>query len=214
MKKILLLILSSVISCLAPAQSRETTLEYQKTQQPAAVIELPYTEEVVQGAIKSQFDKQGAKITSSKGLMIVKNASVNVGKEKQILDLYFKIDRKSRQDKEVTVIHLAAGHAGENIAARLPDDKFGLAESQAYLNAIGPDIENHSVGLRVTEQEDVIKKADKKYASLKADSIDYQKRKIALEQKIADNSQSQKNQRAEMERQQEVLEALKARRKP
>ena len=194
------------------AQSKEGTLEYMKTKQPAAVIELPYSEEVVEGAIKSHFEKQGAKITDSKGLMIIKNASLSEGGE--MLDLYFKIERKSRKEKDFTTVYLAAGRPGENIATRQADDRFGLAQSQAYLNSVTPHIENHSVGLQVIEQEEVIKKANKKYNSLVSDSIDYQKKKVALDQKIVDNSKMQEDQRVELEKQKQILEALKARKKP
>lgn len=214
MKKVLFAAFFISIAQLSLAQSKEGTLEYMKTKQPAAVIELPYTDEVVEGAIKSHFEKQGAKITDSKGLMIIKNASLSEGGESQTLDLYFKIERKSRKEKDFTIVYLAAGKPGENIAARQGDDRFGLAQSQAYLNSVTPHIENHSVGLQVIEQEEVIKKANKKYNGLVEDSIDYQKKKLALDQKITDNSKMQEDQRVELERQKQILEALKARKKP
>src|SRR5687767_9375624 len=132
MTKFLFAVLSICIASLSMAQSKEGTLEYMKTKQPAAVIEFPYAESVVEGAIKSHFEKQGAKISDSKGLMIIKNASLSG--ESEPLDLYFKIERKSRKEKDFTVVTLAAGHPGENIAMRQADDRFGLAQSQAYLN--------------------------------------------------------------------------------
>jgi hypothetical protein len=210
MKKILLAAFFACTTLLSMSQAKEGTLEYMKTRQPAAVIEFPYTEDVVEGAIKSHFEKQGAKITDSKGLMIIKGASVS----EETLDLYFKIERKSRKEKEFTTVYLAAGHPGENIAARTSEERFGLAQSQAYLNSVAPYIENHSVGLQVIEQEETIKKANKKYNGLVTDSIDYQKKKLALDQKITDNSKLQEDQRVELDRQKQILEALKARKKP
>jgi len=212
MKRTLLTVILAFAILLSIGQAKEGTLEYMKTKQPAAVIEFPYAEAVVEGAIKSHFEKQGAKISDSKGLMIIKNASLSG--ESEPLDLYFKIERKSRKEKDFTVVTLAAGHPGENIAMRQADDRFGLAQSQAYLNSVAPHIENHSVGLQVLEQEEQLKKANKKYTSLVEDSIDYQKKKLTLDQKILDNSKMQEDQRVELERQKQILEALKARRKP
>jgi hypothetical protein len=59
----------------------------------------------------------------------------------------------------------------------------------------------------------VIKKADKKYNSLVSDSIDLQKKKLALEEKISNNGKSQQEQKIDSERQRTILEALKARRR-
>ncbi|MBC8032808.1 MAG: hypothetical protein H7Y03_01585 [Chitinophagaceae bacterium] len=214
MKKILLLIVIAGSSLSVMSQAREGTLEYLKTQQPAAIIEFPYAPEVVEGAIKSEFEKQGAKISSSKGLLIVKNASVETGQEKQILDLYFKIERKSRKDKDISIVYLTLGRAGENIAARTASDRYGVTESKTVLNSFAPSIENHSLGLQIIDQEEVIKKANKKYSGLQEDSVDYYKRKLALEQKMTDNSKQQNEQRIVLERQRQVLEALKVRKKP
>lgn len=214
MTKILLTAFFAFTTLLSISQSKEGTLEYMKTKQPAAVIEFPYSEDVVEGAIKSHFEKQGAKISDSKGLLIIKGASIGAGSDNEPLDLYFKIERKSRKEKDFTTVYLAAAHPGENLAARTGEDRFGLAQSQAYLNSLSPQIENHSVGLQVIEQEETIKKANKKYNGLVADSIDYQKKKLALDQKIVDNSKMQEDQRVELERQKQILEALKARRKP
>lgn len=213
MRKLLLLAFILYSFQQVSAQAREATQDYLKTQQPAAVIEYPYAEDLVEGALKNQFEKQGAKVSSSKGMMIVKNVSISAGTENQILDLYFKIDRKSRKDKEISVVYLSAGHPGENIAIRASGDRFGVAESIQFLNGLVPVLENYSVSLQVTEQEDVLKKADKKYSGLISDSVDYQKRKLTLEQKIVENSKAQEAQRLDLERQRQILEALKARKK-
>lgn len=214
MKKILLLILSVSVTSLVIGQVREGALEYGKTQQPAAIVELPYAPDVVEGAIKNHFEKQGAKVNNSKGLMVVKNASMDGAQSNQVMDLYFKVEKKNRQDKNSSIITLSGAHPGENITARVTSDRYGVDEAKEFLTSFTPKVEDYQVVLQIEEQEELLKKADKKYTGLVEDSVDYQKKKVTLEQKIVENSKAQKDQKVLLEKQRQVLEALKARRKP
>jgi hypothetical protein len=212
MKRISLLLIITLLHFSAMSQSREGTVDYQKTRQHAAIIELPYSTEVLEGAFKDIFSKQGAKKSESKGFQVFRSARLEEGSSNPLYDLYFKIDRKSRKEKDISIVYLTVAHPGENIAVRLADDRYGQDDAKAFLNMVTPKVEAYNLELQINAQEEEIKKADKKYNSLVADSIDFQKKKLTLEEKIAANSKSQEEQRKETARQREISEALKGRR--
>jgi hypothetical protein len=55
------------------AQSLEGTVEYQRTKQPAAILELPYSADLLEDAFKNIFSKQGSKGNESKGFLVFPN---------------------------------------------------------------------------------------------------------------------------------------------
>ena len=69
MKKLVVLFVSLLSAGIiyAQPQATEGSAEYQKTQQPAAIIELPYAENVVEKAIAEYMAKKGSKGSDSKG---------------------------------------------------------------------------------------------------------------------------------------------------
>lgn len=213
MKKILLLITIILASKFSFSQAQEGTIDYQKAKQNAAIIELPYSQDVVEGALKELFSKQNAKSNESKGFLVFKAARLEEAGNNPLYDLYFKIDRKSRKEKDMSVLYLTVAHPGENIAVRVPDDRYGQDDAKAFLNTITPKMEAYNLELQIKDQDEAIKKADKKYGSLVSDSIDLQKKKTTIEEKIVANSKAQEDQRKEQARQREISEALKARRK-
>lgn len=72
MKKIQLLLTATVCCMVALGQpgATEGTADYQRTTQPAAIIELPYPPGVVEKAISDYMSKNGVKGSSSKGFTV------------------------------------------------------------------------------------------------------------------------------------------------
>src|ERR1043165_4396212 len=106
MKKTLVFFGTLLTTLLVYGQAKEGTVKYQDAQQPAAVIELPYPADVVNAAMKDYLSKKGkSRSTDIKGFITFRNTqplqndSVNA-------DLYFKIEKKSRKEKEATVVSL------------------------------------------------------------------------------------------------------------
>src|SRR6476469_2378313 len=106
MKKTILFFSILLISLLCYGQAQEGTVEYQKRLQPAAVIELPYPPSVVDAAMNDYLSKKGkSRKDNVKGFSTFKNTDT-VQSDSINADLYFKTERKSRKEKEVTVISL------------------------------------------------------------------------------------------------------------
>jgi len=70
MKKIFTLLLIVFAFIFTNAQSYEGTVEYQKKDEKAIVMDFPYPPSVVEDAIKEKMDKLGFKKKESKGFLI------------------------------------------------------------------------------------------------------------------------------------------------
>lgn len=203
---------AAAISAISQPLPTEGRIEYQKGDKPAAIIELPYPPEIVETAIKEHMAKSGIKEERSKGFQVFKGARLSP-EDTESSDLYFKVDKKGRQDKKVSVIYLIVGRPNENVALRTVDDNNKISEGKTFLTDLIPSVEAHNLEVSILEQDDVIKKAEKKLRNLEDDQKDYEKKIRSFEDKLAENKKDQESQNAEVSKQRAVREAMTARRK-
>ena len=212
MKQCFIVLLILVSAKISLSQAVGGKVEYQKSQQPAAIVELPYNPDLVEGALKAHFSKKGVKSSSTKGFTYFKNVQLSAA-DASSSDLYFKIDRKSRKESETSVVYLVVTKPNENPTTRSSEDNMGVEQARNFLNDINPSIDAFSLELSIKSQDELVKKAEKKYNSLMDDAKDLEKRKRSLEEKIVENMQDQDKQKSEVEKQKQVLEALTLKRK-
>jgi hypothetical protein len=214
MKKLFVLMVSLFTAAvlLAQPQATEGTAEYQKTQQPAAIIELPYAESVVEKAIADYMTKKGSKGSDSKGFKTFRGYKLRDSQDYSS-DLYFKIERKSRKEKDLTVVSLVVGKNGEDVKARLAPDNSGIDGAKDLLNDIVPSVEAFNLELQIADQDDAVKKAQKKFDGLSDDQKDYEKKIKNLEEKLEQNKKDQEKQTEEIKKQRDILETLRSKRK-
>src|SRR5438046_168619 len=117
MKKTFTLLLIAFIFLSASAQSYEGTVEYQKKDEKAIVMEFPYSSSVVEDAIIARMDKLGYKKKESKGFLIYKDAVLSEISSEPA-DYMIKVERKSRKDKDESVVYFIVNRNNENILAR------------------------------------------------------------------------------------------------
>jgi hypothetical protein len=214
MKKVFSLFLALAATGMLYAQPKATegTIEFQKTQQPAAVIELPYPENVVEKAIADYMSRKGSKGSDSKGFKTFKSYKLRDSQDYSN-DLYFKIDRKSRKEKEITVVSVVAGKSGEDIKTRSAPDNNSIDGAKDLLNDMVPSIDAYNLEVQIQEQDDLVKKAQKKFDGLADDQKDYEKKIKNLQDKLEQNKKDQERQTDEIKKQTDMLETLRGRRK-
>lgn len=88
-----------------------------------------------------------------------------------------------------------------------------LAKAQEYLNGLFPVIAAYDLELQIADQEELVKKADKKYSNAVDEGESLEKKKKKLEEDIEDNIKDQATKKQEAEAQRQVLQTLKAKRK-
>lgn len=204
-----LLVLVTVISLSSPAfsQSGETKVEYQKSDKIAATIELPYSSDVVEDAIKEYMEKKGGKSDHVRSFDVYRNAKLDETNT-EIVDVHFKVDRKIVKERESCVVYLLIGRPGENIGARTEDDRFKVSDAKELLNRMAPYIDAYNLDVQIKKQEEVVKKSEKRLLNLKDDQYDLEKRLKALQDKMAQNKNDQQLQTDDLNRQKEALNAI------
>lgn len=212
MRKISILAIAfALIFTSATAQSVVSKVEYNKVLQSAVTCEYPFTPDVVEGAITAKFKSSGYSSKSTKGYDLYRMAKLpELGNESY--DLYIKVERKSKREKDKVVVTLLLSTGFEKFV----NDTTGtaiLAKAQEYLNGLFPVIAAYDLELQIADQEELVKKADKKYSSAVDEGESLEKKKKKLEDDIADNIKDQAAKKQEAEAQRQVLQTLKAKRK-
>src|SRR6476469_7324904 len=212
MKKLLnILLLTVLVAATAHSQSHYVFIDFKDAQKPGIQNEFNYPEKTVNDAIIDRLNKLGYKGKDVKGYTVYRGVVLpELGN--QPYDLYFKVDRKSRKDKDVSVVNMLISRGNKNFISDSSDSRT-INNAKNYLDNLKNSIAAYDLQQQINAQQEALTKAEKKYKSLQDDADDLQKRKKKLEQQIEDNAKAQKDQQAEIERQRQLFESIKSRQK-
>jgi len=211
MKKMIFTLVAGFALQAAGAQARLATADFNKTLQPAVEIEIPFPEKTVLKSMVEKIERKGYRAKEIKGYMVFKGVimeELGTGN----YDLYFKADRKSRKEKDASILTLMVASGGDRFIGDSTDARV-IAGAKELLNRHVADAEAYDLELQITAQEEMAVKADKKYNNLVEDHQDLLKKKERLEKDIAENIQKQAEQKAAAEKERQILTNLKAKRK-
>ncbi len=194
----------------AQSYAMEGKVTHNKANKVAAVIEFPYSPEEVTAAIKTMMAERGVKPDKSKDFLLFRNATLT-SHMNELHDLHFKVDRKSRKDKNSSLVYLIVGRPSENIALRTESDRHKLEEGKEFLNTVLPHVEKHHLQVQVNTQSGAITKMQKSLQNLEKEQVDLEKRIKQYQDKLIVNKQAQEKARLDLAREREVLEAMKVR---
>ncbi len=211
MKKIVFLVLSILAINSLIGQSRYTVVQFNKKDVPGVIGEIPFVENTVREAINKNFEKLGYKAHKVKDYYVY-GGVVLKELDNTPHDLYVMVDRKSRSEKEVSIVTMLIGKGFDSFASDTADTDL-INSSKVYLNSLREVAASYDLELQISAQEDIIKKSLKKVDGLVEDATSLQKKKKKLDDDIAQNSIDQTNQKADADRQKQILETLKNKRK-
>jgi len=214
MKRIIVPILALVLSFSLQAQPKahEGSTDFQKTSQPAAVIDLPYAEATVEKAVEEYMSKKGVRSADSRDFKVYRGYKMRSSHDHNS-DLYFKAERKSRRDKDMCTLYLVIGRNGEDVKARTDGGKASLDGAADLLDDMVATIEAYSLELQIKDQEEMVKKNQKKFDNLIEDSVDYVKKMKGLQDKLDQNRKDRDGQQTELKKQNDILGVLRDKRK-
>jgi DNA repair exonuclease SbcCD ATPase subunit len=207
MKKFFMLLMLAAISKFSTAQAYEGQAQYNKKNQSAVLVEYKYPIETIENTLKDRLERQGLKIKKSKGFMVVYNAVIS-SISNTPMEYAFMVDKKSKREKETTVITMVINAPGE-----INTTVENAEKAKTFLNDLAPAIDGLNTNNMLEEQEKVLAKAQKKLKNLEDDQSNYEKKIKNLEQDLRDNAKEQTSQREEVKRQQDILDAIKAKKK-
>lgn len=214
MKRILSSLCMLLIAGVAFGQAHEGSVELQKSDQPAAVIELPYPPGIVSAALNDYLSKKGKlRADDLKGFTTFRNTQPIVS-DSMNADLYLKVERKSRSEKETSIISLLLTEPTESVATNPAKLRYlNMEQAKAYLNDLAFAVQAYNLELQIKEQNEALTRAESKYKSLADEGADLEKKRTSLEKKIQDNKQEQQTQMVEIENQKQKLASWVAQRK-
>lgn len=211
MKKIILSLFFVAASFITFSQTRYGTAQYNKKEVPAVIGEIPYEEDVVKEAINKHFEKLGYKGKKTNGYILYPAVTIpEIGQEPH--DIYVLIERKSRQEKGTSVVTFLISNGFEQFADEANDPNT-IGNTRVYLTNLRDVVADYDLELQIAAQEEVVKKSEKKYENLQEDGVSLLKKKKKIEEDIAQNTIDQNVQKNEKERQRQILETLKNKRR-
>jgi hypothetical protein len=191
------------------AQSSNTVVAYSKSSQPGLVLELPYNTDVSEGYIVSNLKKTGYD-PETKGKFFWKQnklngfyvfRGVNLPGAPGPLDLYFKVEQKSRIQKDHSFVYLLVSKGNEAFIAPESDTTANRAAVN-FLNAFTEGSAVYKHDLDIKSQQEVVKSAEKKLIGLQDNEHSLNKKLQQLQDDLRRNKEQQDNQQKtiEMER--------------
>jgi hypothetical protein len=210
MKKISVVIMSLIISLAATAQSENGTATFGKSVESALIYNMQYPEEAVINGIEKKMDTWG-KPKKTRGFTMYRNITVS-DISNQPITLYFRVDRKSKKDNNNAVLTLMMANEFDRFY-KIEENGEMFAKAKEFLNGFTDPVAAANLELQITAQDDMVKKEDKALKKLRDDSIDNEKQKKKLEDKIAQNARDIEQQEKTVATQKEQLDVLIKQRK-
>jgi hypothetical protein len=172
----------------------------------------------VEDALIKRMEKLGYKTKAEKGLfnkdkgfIVHKSAFVTEVSDRS-MDYVFKVDRKSRKEKDESVIYMILIKDGENAKGGFSAED--VERAKAFLNNLNPDVESSDLDLKIKKQDDVVIKSEKKFKTLQDNQANLEKKIKELQADLEQNLKDQELQQKEIENQKKLAEEMKGRRKP
>ncbi|HEV7621123.1 MAG TPA: hypothetical protein VGO09_05300 [Flavisolibacter sp.] len=199
------------------AQSSPSSAPYNKVSQPALMLELPYSQNTSEDFIIDNLKRTGYNV-ESKGKFFWKQnklngfytfKGVNLEGLSQSVDLYFKVDQKSRRDKNESVIYMLVSKGNENFISPDSDPEIYNA-AKKMLDGFITQSASYKLDLDIKAQEDAVRNAEKKLGKLQDSEKDLNKRLNQLQDDLKKNRMDQENQQRALENERRRLADLKA----
>jgi hypothetical protein len=200
----------------ALTQSAAVTVSYNKSDQPALKLELPYDESISEDFIVSNLRRTGYD-AETKGRLLWKQNKINgfyIFKEvkfqgvKQPVDLYFKVERVGKKSKDESAIYLLVSTGNENFVSSGYDENL-YNSAQKFLDGFVEKSAAYKLELDIKAQEDIVKDEEKKLGKLEDEEKDLNKKMKELEKDIKENSKDKDAQQKKFDGEKKKLDELK-----
>jgi hypothetical protein len=199
------------------AQTVSTAIRYDKTNKQGLMLYLPYSQEVAEGTILTKLKEIGFE-PESKGSLFWKQDKVNgfyvfkgvvlKGDNPEVVDLYFKVDRRGSKRDNQSVMYMLTSKGAENFITDLSDPAT-YAAAQNFLNGFTTETASYKHTLDIKAQEETVKKAEKKLLDLQEDERELNQKITRLQEELRKNKETQVTQQATIEAERKKLDEVK-----
>jgi hypothetical protein len=206
MKKIILAFLCFIVAQFCMAQAYDGSVDYLKKSQAAVIAEYKYPQETVEKTLRDKLERLGLKVKSNKGFLVAYNSVISSISSNQ-MEYAFQVDRKSKREKETTVISMVMNINDVNATAD------NASKAKDFLNELAPAIDALNLENMIADQNSILEKTQKKNKNLQEDIASLEKKIRNYQDDLAKTKKQQEDQAKEVQRQQDILDTMKAKRK-
>lgn len=192
---------------------KNATIEFNGGKYSGYLIEFNTSTDIVEEAIAQRFKLQGIKAKETKGFMVYRNVIMPPVDPTKPMDAFIKVERKSRKEKEQTLVYFIAALPGE-----IPEDKLksdarstgisAVEKGGSFLRGLIPDVKQGVYDKNLSNQQSQLKKEEKKLENLQEDLSDMEKKLKKLQSDIEFNKNAQARQIADIEKAKRDLNEL------
>jgi hypothetical protein len=217
MKSLIALIVSAFLMVASFAQSTPTSVKYNKGTKPALTLLVPYSEDIAEGTIIQKLkeigynpETKGAlfwKKNTVDGYYVFKNVALR-NLNGQLVDLYFKVNRKSRKEEDQSYISMLVSR-GEDRFVSSESDPLVFESASSFLNGFTSHSASYKLNVDIQSQQSSVKLAEAKYARLQQQDSTLTKKIKELEETLKNNRLNQETQLKVIEEEKRKLEILK-----
>src|SRR5580765_1326064 len=121
MRKLLFMTVPVILSTTVQAQSYKSSYTFQKNVYTVAALQVPFEEDAVTDAVIDYMQAQGFKDAHYKDFIVFRSVPLDNSRS-VVTDAYFNINRKSRSEKDMTIISLLPVKKGETLSPSSVED--------------------------------------------------------------------------------------------
>ena len=212
MKKVICFFSVCLFSIAVFAQAQSGTVMHQKVRHDAAVLELPYSPDMVNTVLNDYLSKKGkSKVEDIKGFTTYRNTQP-MQQDSVNADLYFKVERKSRGEKDNSVVSLLLRTPNDNKQVANVNH-LDMEEAKTYLNDLMPAFIAYDLELMIKDQNKSLIDAEAKLKGMQNDNESMKNKIRNLEKDLEKNLQEQQRQSDAINNQKQKLAELVSQRK-
>jgi hypothetical protein len=194
------------------AQSVNSSIVFNKIDRFALMLTVPYKESVAEGAIVDNLKKTGYD-AETKGKFFWKQNKVNgfysfksVNLNGNLVDLYFKVDQKSKKSDKSN-IYLLVSRGEENFIGR--EDTAAYNSARRFLDGFTTETATYKLQLDIKAQDEIVQDAEKKLSRLKDNEKDMERKIEQLQNDLKKNREQQADQTKVIEAEKKKLDELR-----
>lgn len=181
---------------------RQSLVSFNGTNYNGLIAEVQAPPNIVVGVLKDKFASQGVKPKEIDDFLVFRNVILKSVDSAKPMDAFFKVEKKSKNEKDVSTLSFLAANQGE-----IPDKKVKgsaatvavtAAVSEEILTSFNPQLDVKVFEKKLSDKQDEIKQHEKELKDLYDDSVKYVKQQIDLEDDISKNKKEQENLRGDL----------------
>jgi chromosome segregation ATPase len=205
LSKLRLLLIVIAFPAIINAQSFDQ-IEWQGKKVPAMTTEIYQNANTTEAAIKEYFEKLGFFAKVQKGILSYKNIKLS-DIDDDPYDVLIKIDRRSKQEKDASIVYFSMAKNYDQYIKNSSDDKL-KKRVETFISEFKALANEKALNIEIKNQEEKSKSAEKKLKDFLEEKENMEQKIIKLTQQKEDKIKEIQKQEQEVENQKKALENL------